>query len=69
MIRLLLPFTGNSVRSMDLSMRKKYNHDIDKESRVLENEEVKILWDFTIHTEKKLEYNTSDLAILAKNTV
>ena len=45
---------------------KSYNHNIDKESRVLENEEVKILWDFTIQTEKKLEYNKPDLVILAK---
>ena len=41
------------------------NH-IDKENRVLENEEVKILWDFTIQTEKKLEYNKPDLVILGK---
>ncbi|CAB4011202.1 Hypothetical predicted protein [Paramuricea clavata] len=40
------------------------NHHIDKESRVLENDEVNILWDFTIQTEKKLDYNKSDLVIL-----
>ena len=45
---------------------KSYNHHIDKESRVLENEEVKIVWDFTLHTEKKLEYNKPDIVILAK---
>ena len=45
---------------------KSYNHHIDKESRVLENDEVKILWDFTIQTEKKLGYNKPDLVILNK---
>jgi nitrogenase molybdenum-iron protein alpha/beta subunit len=32
----------------------------------LENDEVKILWDFTIQTEKKLDYNKPDLVILNK---
>jgi hypothetical protein len=39
---------------------------VGKESRVLENDEVNILWDFTIQTEKKLEYNKPDLVILNK---
>jgi hypothetical protein len=45
---------------------KSYNHHIDKESRVLENNEMKILWDFTIQTEKKPEYNKPDLVVLNK---
>ena len=45
---------------------KSYNHRIDKESRVLENDEVKIIWVFTIQTEKKLDYNKPDLVILNK---
>ena len=32
--------------------KKSYEHCVDKESRVHENEEVKILWDFTIQTER-----------------
>ena len=34
--------------------------------RVLENDEVKILWDFPIQTDEKLEHNRSDIAILKK---
>lgn len=45
---------------------KTYNHRIDKESRVLEKDKVKILWDFTTQTEKKLEYNKPDLVVLNK---
>ena len=44
---------------------KSYEHYVDKESRVLENKEVKILWDFTIQTERQLEHNKPDLVILA----
>ena len=48
------------------SAGKSYKHYVEKESRVLENKEVKILWDFTIKTERQLEHNKPDLVILKK---
>ena len=47
-------------------VEKSDNHQVDKESRALENEEVKILGDFTIQTEKNLAHNKPDLVILTK---
>ena len=32
--------------------------------RVLENDEVKVLWDFPIQTDEKLEHNRPDIAIV-----
>ena len=34
--------------------------------KVLENDEVKLLWDFSIQTEKKIEHNKPDIVILDK---
>ena len=45
---------------------KSYEHVITKEMRVLENDEVKVLWDFPIQTDEKLEHNRPDIAIVKK---
>ena len=34
--------------------------------RVLENEQVKLLWDFTIQTERKIEHNKPDIVLVNK---
>ena len=67
MIRLLRLYTEIYVKNYGFEYEEKtYDNQIDKESRVLENDKGKILWDFTIQTEKKLEYNKPDLVILNK---
>lgn len=43
-----------------------WDHKID---RVLENDEVKILWDFRIQTDKHLAHNTPDLTVVEKKQV
>ena len=45
---------------------KSYEHFIDKEMAVLENEEVKLLWDFSIQTEIRIDHNKPDLVLLDK---
>ena len=45
---------------------KSYEHFIDKEMTVLESEEIKLLWDFSIQTEMKIEHYKSDLILLDK---
>ena len=32
--------------------------------KVLENDEVKLLWDFSIQTEKRIEHNKPDIVVL-----
>ena len=34
--------------------------------KVLENDEVKLLWDFSIQTEKRIEHNKPDIVVLDK---
>ena len=43
---------------------KIYEHFVDKEMAVLENDKVKLLWEFSIQTEMKLDYNKPDLVLL-----
>ena len=45
---------------------KAYEHFIVKENAVLENENVKLLWDFSIQTERKIDHNKPDLVLLDK---
>ena len=45
---------------------KSYEHFVDKEIVVLENEKVKLLWDFSIQTEIKIDHNKPDLVLLDK---
>ena len=45
---------------------KSHEHFVDKEMGVLENENVKLLWDFPFQTELKIDYNRPDLVLLDK---
>ena len=45
---------------------KSYQHFVSKDNSVLENDEVKILWDFSIQTEQKIEHNRPDITIFDK---
>ena len=45
---------------------KHYEHVVTKENKVLENKEVKILRDFPIQTDHKLEHNKPDIVIMEK---
>ena len=45
---------------------KSYKHFIDKDIKVLENEEVKLLCDFSIQTETKIDHNKPDILLLDK---
>ena len=45
---------------------KSYEHSIDKDKKVLENEGVKLLWDFSIQTEGKINHNKPDILLLDK---
>ena len=45
---------------------KSYENFVDKEMSVLENEKVKILWDFSIQTEIKIDHNKPDIVLLDK---
>ena len=40
-----------------------WDHQIEK---VSENEEVKILWDFWIQTDRHLEHNTADTVVIKR---
>ena len=45
---------------------KYYEHFFEKEMRVLKNDWIKILWDFSIQTETKIDHNKPDLILLEK---
>ena len=45
---------------------KSYEHFVDKEMAVLENDKVKLLWDFSIQTEIKIDHNKPDMVLLNK---
>ncbi|XP_065055325.1 uncharacterized protein LOC135683870 [Rhopilema esculentum] len=47
-----------------LTTAKSYEHFVDKEMAVLENKEVKLLWDFSIQTEIRIDHNKPDLVLL-----
>ena len=42
-----------------------YRH---KTERVLENDEIKVLWDFSIQTDKHLDHNKPDIVVYSKVT-
>ena len=46
---------------------KSYEHFVEKDTRILENEDAKILWDFSIQTERKIEHNKPDVVLLDKS--
>ena len=43
-----------------------WEHQVDKMS---ENEEVKILWDFWIQTDSRLQHNTPDIEVIEQRNV
>ena len=43
---------------------KYYKHFVEKEMRVLENDKVEILWNFSIQRETKIDHNKPDLILL-----
>ena len=45
---------------------RSYEHFVDKEMSVLENEKVKLLWDFSIQTEIKIDHINPDIVLLDK---
>ena len=45
---------------------KLWEHNVEK---VLQNEEVKILWDFKIQTDKNLAHNIPDMTVIKKKQV
>ena len=45
---------------------KSYQHFVSKDNSVLANDEVKILWDFSIQTEQNIEHNRPDITIFDK---
>ena len=55
--RMTYGFEGNE---------KYYKYFVEKEMRVLENDKVKILRDFSIQTETKTDHNKPDLILLEK---
>ena len=38
-------------------LKKYYEHFIEKEMRLLENDKVKIMWDVSVETEIKIDHN------------
>ena len=65
MTKLLLSFTGICARNW--LQLKSYEHFVEKDTRILENEDAKILWDFSIQTERKIEHNKPDVVLLDKS--
>ena len=64
---------GNIVRTVHLELCqkfglvgevKRYN---DKPARVVENDRVKILWDFNIQTDHVIQHRRPDIVVLYKN--
>ena len=43
-----------------------YQYYVSKDINVLENEKVKIRWDFCIQTEQKVEHNRPDITVIEK---
>ena len=49
--------------------QEKYEQFIEKERRTLENDKVKILWNFSIQREMKINHNKPDLIVLEKEKI
>ena len=45
---------------------KSYESVVDHEKKVMENEDVKVLWDYPIQTDKKLDHNRPDITMIEK---
>ena len=66
MIKLQHCCTCSSARLMDSRRIRNIMNTVEKEMRILENDKVKILWEFSIQTETKIDHNKSDLILLEK---
>ena len=67
MIKLQHYCTGSGAR---LETYEKYYEDfVEKVMRVLENDKVKILWDFSIQSETKIDHNQPYLILLEKKEI
>ena len=44
-------------------LKKYYEHFTEKEMRLLENDNVKIMWDVSVQTEIKIDHNKPDLIL------
>ena len=58
----------NSSRKIAQTDHKERHDKIDKVDKVLQKEEVKILWDFKIHTDKHLAHNIPDITVVEKKS-
>ena len=47
---------------------KNYEHFVDNTIAVLENEAVKLLWNFSLQTESKIEHNRPDIVVIEKKS-
>ena len=45
---------------------KYYEHFVETKMKVLENDEVKLLWDFSVQAENRTEHNKPDIVVLDK---
>ena len=45
---------------------KYYNHMVTKDNKVLENDQVLLLWDFSIQTETRIDHNKPDIMLKNK---
>ena len=46
---------------------KNFEHVKDSTIAILENEVVKLVWDFSVHTESKIEHNRPDIVVIEKS--
>ena len=53
---------SNLVESGDV----RYEYVVNNETMVLENKHVKVLWDFTIKTDKILDHNRPDITMIER---
>ena len=57
----------NYCKKFGFACTEKYHeHFVETKMKVLENDEVKLLWDFSIQTEKRIEHNKPDIVVLDK---
>ena len=54
---------------MDSRRMRNNMNTVENEIIVFENDEVKILWDFSIQTETKIDHNKPDLICLKKKKI
>ena len=67
-ITILLHWQWCKIYRFDM-LEKYYDHFVEKEMRVLKNDKVKILWDFSIQTETKINHKKAGLILLQKKNI